>query len=78
MLSKDVKRLLKHKQTNLVKDEEANESNRRDRRFLKSRLDAITSVAALQSLAAELLIAQQISAALPPKPARIQHEEVVV
>jgi CRISPR-associated protein Cmr2 len=69
VLGKDVRRLLKRKQTDLVDEERDDDGDlkRRDRRFLNDRVDSIKSVAALKSLAEELLIAQQISGALPQK-----------
>lgn len=67
VLGKDVMRLLKRKQADL-KDE-----------FVMKRIGSIKSVPALKSLAEELLVAQQISAALSQKPEsfRKQREEVV-
>ncbi len=81
MLGKVVKRLLKRKQTDLVDDEQDDDTDQKrlDKRFLKARRDSIESVRDLKSLAEELLIAQQIGAALSPKPElyRKQREEVV-
>ena len=81
VLGKDVKRLLKRKQTDLVDDEQDDDTDQKrlDKRFLKAQRDSIKSVRDLKSLAEELLIAQQIGAALSPKPElfRKQREEVV-
>ena len=81
MLGKDVKRLLKRKQTDLVDDEQDDDTDQKrlDKRFLKARRDSIESVRDLKSLAEELLIAQQIGAALSQTPElfRKQREEVV-
>ena len=81
VLGKDVKRLLKRKQTDLVDDEQDDDTDQKrlDKRFLKARRDSIESVRDLKSLAEELLIAQQIGAALSQTPElfRKQREEVV-
>ena len=81
VLSKDVRRLLKRKQTDLMDAERDDDADlkHRDRRFLNDRVDSIKSVSALKTLAEELLVAQQISAALPQMPAsfRKQREEAI-
>ena len=81
VLGKDVKRLLKRKQTDLVEEDQdvGNDQKANDRKFLKERIQSIKSVAALSSLAEELLVAQQISAAKPQQSATIhkQREESI-
>lgn len=86
VLGKDVKRIMRRKRTNLLDEDREDGSDQQekarkacDRKFLEERIHSITSVALLRSLAEELLVAQQISPALPQQPEsfRKQREEAI-
>ncbi len=81
VLQKDVGRILKRKRSTLLIDErdDISEAEKQNRSFLKDRIGSIKSIADLKSLAEELLIAQQISAALPPRvePLEVQPLEAI-
>lgn len=86
VLGKDVKRIMRRKRTNLLNEDREDGSDQqekarkaRDRKFLEERIQSITSVTLLRSLAEELLIAQQIGEVLPQKSESIrkQHQESI-